>query len=158
MVISIDITTVIAVGSALGLAAAAVAWAFRRYDELRKVPGLVKRVEGDPEAKDPKDRDGIIDRLEDVENDARSSSTFIRGLRRALRIHPTSDEHEIADAILDALRDGRISEMRDSRLSMSESTGSHHAVILPPLPPPVARPTPHRGPAIPREEPEPEKR
>lgn len=138
--ISIDLTTLLTVGGALSLAGTAALWAFRRYDDLRRVPLLWRRVEGDEQAADPKTRDGLVRRFEDAETTVASHARLLRALARALRIPPTSDEHEIVDAVRAAIAEGRV-----------EATGQH-----PVLPGPQRHPTPYRVP-IPREEPESEK-
>lgn len=145
MVFTINLTTLIAIGAALGMAAGAALWALRIYMSLRRLPGLIITVQGDPESDDPDVRDGVVGRLSDVETTTAEHVRLWRGFFRALRVHPSSDEHAFAEAIRVSIVEGRI----------SENTGPHQAIILPPLPPPVhtRHPTPYRGPAIPREEP-----
>lgn len=122
MVIQVDLTTLIAVGTAVGLAGAAAGWAFRRYDELRKVPLLIKRVNGDPEAADPKTRDGMYNRLDDTEATVAEHRAVLRAFCRAFRVHQTANETEMVEAI-------RVS-MSDPRLA--ESTGQHQAIVIEP--------------------------
>lgn len=141
MVISIDLTTLLAVGSALTLAGGAALWIFRRVDDLNRVPALVVAIEGDPKADDAKARDGHARRIDDVESTIEDHHRYWRAWHRALRIMPTSDEHELVDAIRKAIAEGRVAE-----------TGQHPAIQMPALPPPVPRhQTPMRTP-IPREE------
>lgn len=136
MVISVDLTTLLTVGGALSLAGTAALWAFRRYDDLRRVPLLWRRVEGDDESADPKIRDGLVRRFDDAEKTVEAHAKLLRALARALRIPPTSDEHEIVEAVRAAIAEGRV-----------EATGQH------PVLPAPRHPTPYRVP-IPREEPE----
>jgi hypothetical protein len=143
---TISLPTLIAIGSALALALAALAWAFRQYSYWRRMPGVIKTVQGDPESDDPEIRDGVVGRLSDVETTTEEHVRLWRGFFRALRIHPSSDEHAFAAAIRESIIDGRI----------TETTGPHPAIVITPrLPPPVIRrPTPHRGDPIPREDPD----
>lgn len=147
MVFTINLTTLIAICTALGFAGAAALWAFRLYDKLRRLPGLIITVQGDPESDDPEVRDGVVGRLSDIETTTGQHGVFFRALCRALRIHPSSDEYAFAEAIRVSIIEGRI----------SENTGPHPAVIVAqPLPVPVhipRKPTPYRGEIIPREDP-----
>lgn len=153
MVITIDLTTVIAVGTALTLAGTAALWAFSTLADLRRLRPLIKRVDGDPESDVPKLRDGHAGRLDDVETTVAGLVKFYRAMARELRIPPTSDEHEIADAVRKALAEGRVSGV--------EPTGSHRAIQIEALPTPAQlarKPTPYRAEAIPREDERPKRR
>lgn len=144
MVITIDTTTVVAVGAALSVAGGGVLWTASQLAALRRLHALIKRVDGDTESDDPKARDGHAGRLSDVEDTVEAHQRFLRALARALRVAPTSDEHEIANAIRQALAEGRVA---------ANDTGSHPALQIAPLPPPAPRhPTPYRGAPIRREE------
>jgi hypothetical protein len=147
--ITIDLTTLLAVGGALSLAGTAALWAFRRYDELQRIPLLWKRVEGDEQSPDPKIRDGLARRFDDCEAAVAGHAKLLRAFARAMRIPPTSDEHEIVEAIRLAIAEGRVSGV--------EPTGSHRAIVVEALPAPAQlqrHPTPYRGAPIPREEPD----
>ena len=150
MTYTINLTTLIAIGTALTFAGVAALWALQAYTVWRRLPKLIVMVQGDPESDDPEERDGHAGRLSDVETTVDAHNRTLRALHRALRIPATSDEHEIVEAIKAAIIDGRI----------VETTGSHRAIVLEPaLPPPARHPTPYRGPPIPREdEPPPRKR
>lgn len=143
MVISIDLTTLLAVGSALSLAGAAALWVFRLVDDIKRATPLIVAIEGDPKAEDPKARDGIARRVDDAESTLEDHHRHWRAWHRALRIMPTSDEHEMVEAIRRAIGEGRVAPVE---------TGQHPAIQMPALPPPVPRhQTPLRTP-IPREE------
>lgn len=150
MVFQVNLTTLLAIGAALGMAAGAALAALRAYTVWRRLPKLIVMVQGNPESDDPEERDGHAGRLSDAETTLEAHNKVLRAFCRALRIPATSDEHEIVEAIKAAIIDGRI----------VETTGSHRAIVLEPsLPPPARHPTPYRGPPIPREdEPPPRKR
>lgn len=140
MVFTINLTTLIAICTALTFAGAAAVWALRVYAMLRRLPGLITMVQGDPESDDPEARDGHVRRITDAETTIEAHGKMWRAFLRALRIPPTSDEHEIAEAIRVAIREGRI----------VEQTGPHQVVTHTALPQHGTR---YREP-IPREDPE----
>lgn len=146
MVITIDLATLVTVGSALAVAGGAVLWASRKLNALQRLDGLTKRVDGDSAATDPRERDGHEGRLADVEQTVAIHESRWHALTRALRLPSISDEHLIREAVRQAIAEGRITVA---------DTGTHPTVQLPPLPPPapvLRHPTPHRGPPIPRDD------
>lgn len=103
MKIEIELTTLIGIGTVLGLAGTAVVWMARKIEELRRLPRLILKVDGDREATDPKLRDGIVGRLDDTENTVKTHDEFLRAFARALRLPPVTNERELTMAIRRAI-------------------------------------------------------
>lgn len=158
--ITIDPLALAAIVTASGVAGGALLWMARRYDDILKIPSHEKALKGDDASRDPKERDGALRRLDDTEVTVGALVKFNRALCVALRIPPTSDEHVIAAAVERAIANGSIvvrgSGVQTVEGDPIEDTGRHRAILVEalPAPAPTRRPTPYRGPAIPREEPD----
>ncbi len=145
MQITIDLSTLIVVCGALSAAAGAAYWAFRRVDDVGKIPALHRAVNGDPdEQRDSKIRLGIANRTDQIESAVAALAVRVAGIQRGLEAHG-SQERPIAEGVRRSIA-AIVGDV------VNERTGSHPAIgWSEQLPPPAAQRRPALG--VPREDP-----
>jgi hypothetical protein len=129
--ITIDLGTLIALGAVVSLAGGAMVWAFRRVDDVSKVPQIHKALFGDEEAKDPILQRGLLQVMRNhlgqrSVGDALPELTFLELLKTVDRLENLV-EGDTKEHVDQKKRDGVIGRLKD--IEHRETSASNAAKL-----------------------------
>ncbi len=153
MQITIDLSTLVVVGGAISAALGAAYWAFRRVDDVGKIPHLLRVLLGDEkETRDSKIRLGVANRVDQIESAVVALAERVRGIQDGLDADG-SKAHRIAKGVREGIA-AQVHEASQAPPQRASETGPHRTLGdgWSELPAPVPMRRPALG--VPREDPD----